>query len=91
MQACLNILQGGWEETITVENKLKAVKMQASLYVDSFFFNRSSERYYHDLAVDHALEILSSIEKRFVVGSEEPTRFGLNLSLTIKTGEELFN
>lgn len=49
--------------------KIEALRDEAStLYVDSFFSKKESQRKFHYMAIDHALDIVNSVNGRFVTG-----------------------
>ena len=72
MQECLDHVQHGYTNLDLIKAKVQGVYDNAlHLYPKRMFNKREEERRCHQMAVDQALEIISSLEKRFIVGGAD--------------------
>lgn len=69
MQECLNYVTSGLESIDMIKSKIKGHRNEAiHLYTKSFFNKRIEEYRCHEMAIDQALDIVNSLEARFITG-----------------------
>ena len=69
MLACIEVFQSGFTNLEIVKLKVNSVRDEAvHIFKPSLFNNRKSEVFYYTMAVNQAMEIISSLEERFITG-----------------------
>lgn len=70
MRACIEFVSAGEYELSTVKAQIEGWKDHLRhRFPNKFLSKRDYERRHHDLACQHALDIVNSIEARFITGS----------------------
>lgn len=69
MRECLKCVTSGLETVDMIKTKIEGHRNEAThLYVKSFFNKRIEEYRCHEMAIDQALDIVNSLEARFITG-----------------------
>lgn len=92
MQDCINYVSCGLESMTMIKAKIEGVRDEAQHRYPKKFFNKRIEEYRcHDMAVSHALDIVNSLEARFITGqSDSEPRGYKGYGIIYETNEELF-
>lgn len=77
MRQAITFTTSGFESLELIKARIEGIRSESEYkYPQKLFKKRLEERRCHDLAVDQALEIVSSIEKRFVTGQSDTSPRG---------------
>jgi hypothetical protein len=92
MRSCIGVIALGFTDLSIVKTKVGAVREEAnSKYISNFFNDRKIEVEYHNMAVDQALEIVNTLEARFITGLHDPEpRAYKNSTMFLNGTEDLF-
>ena len=72
MKECISCVSSGLTNLDMIKTKIEGIREEADhKYPKRFFNKRLEERRLHSMAVDQALDIVNSIEKRFVIGQSD--------------------
>ena len=72
MKECIDVASSGFTNLEIIKTKILSVGENASNLYPTSFFNKRLESYKcHEMAVANALDIVCSIEKRFITGSSD--------------------
>lgn len=72
MLACLEILDSDLRSLDLIRQKIEGVREDMDQYFKSTLFNsKKSEQYYYNLACTQTLEVMASIEGRFITGMQD--------------------
>ncbi len=72
MQEAINYTSSGLESIIMIRARVEGIREYAEhTYKKTFFNSRREELRGHNMAVDHALEIIDAIEARFIIGQAD--------------------
>ena len=92
MTSAISILKEGIQNLDIVKTKIISLKDETKhLYKPTIFNKRQEEIAYYNIAIDQALEIVSKLEERFIVGMSdlEPRGFK-NKGIVILSNEGIF-
>lgn len=92
MQDCINHVSAGLESMDMIYARIEGVRDEAQHRFPKRFFNKRLEEYRcHDMAVDHAMDIVKSLEARFITGqSDSEPRAYRGYGIVYHNNEELF-
>ena len=72
MKECIQHVSSGLTNLDMIKAKIEGIRDDAShRYPKRMFNKRLEERRCHEMAVDQALDIVSSLEKRFILGQSD--------------------
>ena len=92
MQECIGYVESGLESLVMIKARVEGVRGDAEyLYPKSLFNSRREELRCHNLAIDQAVEIINSIEARFIIGqSDNEPRTYRNKGWLLYEDQDLF-
>lgn len=72
MKSCIEHTKAGWLTTYMIKCKIEGLRSETEhLYPKKLFSKKTEEIKCHNMAIDHALEIVSSLEGRFILGQSD--------------------
>lgn len=92
MQDCIYHVSEGLESMEMIYARIEGVRGEAKHRFPKKLFNKRLEEYRcHDMAVDHAMDIVQSLEARFLIGqSDSESRAYRGYGIIYHNDEELF-
>lgn len=86
-------VSSGWENVDIIKARIRSIKGETDhLYPKGFFNKRLEERRCHEMAVDLTLDVVNSLNARFLTGqSDDAPRNYRNKGILLSNSEDIFN